>query len=183
MELKVEIVGEGKRQFESLIKDIIMDLGVSGSIESLRMYLDPREPIFALYVRAKPSSRMIRLADVTEISKREGKIIVKILDERFSPTILSLLEKMYKDKVSQSSRHEIVVEDEGSKEELEGLVVCDYADIVRSSIMELVKRIMPEGFRSVKMISKNKYELLTIASEDPLTDELAFKVSSLVNCS
>ncbi|MEM1811556.1 MAG: methanogenesis marker 17 protein, partial [Candidatus Nezhaarchaeales archaeon] len=116
----MEIVGEGKRQFESLIKDIIMDLGVSGSIESLRMYLDPREPIFALYVRAKPSSRMIRLADVTEISKREGKIIVKILDERFSPTILSLLEKMYKDKVSQSSRHEIVVEDEGSKEELEG---------------------------------------------------------------
>ncbi|MEM1812236.1 MAG: DUF2113 family protein, partial [Candidatus Nezhaarchaeales archaeon] len=105
------------------------------------------------------------------------------LDERFSPTILSLLEKMYKDKVSQSSRHEIVVEDEGSKEELEGLVVCDYADIVRSSIMELVKRIMPEGFRSVKMISKNKYELLTIASEDPLTDELAFKVGSLVNCS
>jgi len=183
VELKVEIIGEGKRQFESLIRDIIMDLGVSGSIESLKMYLDPHESIFALYVRAKPSSRTIRLVDVAEVSKHGDKVSVKILDERFSPIILNLLEKMYKDKVSQSSRHEIVIENEGRKEVLEDLEICDYADMVRSSIIELVRRIMPEGFRSVKIISRNKYELLAIASEDPLTEDLVSKVSSLMNSS
>lgn len=181
MEVKVEIVGEGKRQFKSLIRDAIMDLGISGSIESLRVYLDPRELVFAMYVRAKPSSRTIRLAEVAEASKLGGKISVKILDERFSPTILSLLEKIYGGKVSQSSRHEIMIEGEEDKEVLEDLVVCDHAELVKSSIIELVRRVMPEGFRSVKMFSRSKHELLAIASEDPLTDELISKVSSLMS--
>lgn len=181
MDLKVEIIGEGKRQFESLIRDTIMDLGISGSIESLKVYLDPREPVFAIHIRARLSSRTVRLADVAEVTKLGDKIGVKILDERFSPIILNLLERNYGDRVFQSSRHEIIVEGESDKELLENLVVCDYAEMVRSSIMELVRRIMPEGFRSVKVLSRNKHELLAVASEDLLTDELISKVSNIIS--
>lgn len=180
MELKVEVIGEGKKQFESLIRDVIMDLGISGSIEVLKIYLDPRDPVFAMYVKAKPSSRAIKLVEVAEVSKLEGKINVKILDERFSPMVLSILEKIYKGKAFQSGRLEIIIECNGDREALEDLVICDYTEVVRNSIMELVRRVMPEGFRSVKMISIDRYELLTIASEDPLTDELESKVSSLM---
>lgn len=181
MEIIVEIPGEGKKLFESLIRDAIMDLGISGSIESLKVYLNSYEPVFAIYVKAKTSSRTIRLAEVAEVTKLGDKVSVKVLDERFSPTILNILEKTYGDKVSQSSRHEIVVECEESKEVLENLVVCDYAELVKSSVMELVRRVMPEGFRSVKVLSKDKHELLVIASEDPLTDDVISKVSSLVS--
>lgn len=180
MELKVEVKGKGKESFESLIRDAIMDLGISGSIESLFMYLDPSNMLFIMRVRAKPTSRIIRLTDVAEVSSQDSKVIVKVLDERYSPLILKLLESAYKGRVFQASRHEIVVQGPVDKEELGGLAVCDYAEVVRDSMLELVRRIMPEGFRSIKVLSRDKHELLIMTSEDPLTNELISRASNLL---
>ncbi len=179
MKFQIKIEGEGQKQFETLIKDIMMDLGVSGAIDSLKLFLDPYKPVFAMSIKIKPTSRIIRLSEVAEIARSHDGVSVKILDERFSPDILKALEKSYGDLVTHVSRYEILIKGDVDKEALEDIPICDYAEIMERSIMELMRRITPEGFRSIKVL-RDREKLLLIASEDPLTDEIELEAKSMV---
>ncbi|MHC1627914.1 MAG: methanogenesis marker 17 protein [Candidatus Nezhaarchaeales archaeon] len=179
MNVRVKIDGGGEKQFESLIKDMIMDLGISGAIDSLKIFLDPYKPVFAMSIKVKPTSRIVRLSEVAEITKSHDGVSVKILDERFSPDILKALEKSYGESVTHVSRFEILIKGDVDKEALEGMPICDYAEMMERSIMEFMRRITPEGFRSIKVL-RDKEKFLLIASEDPLTDEIELEVKSMI---
>jgi len=180
VKLQIKIEGDERRLFEALIRDIMMDLGVSGAIESLRIALDPHEAIFVMSIKMKPVSRIIRLSEVAEITKSHNGINVKILDEKFSPDIIEALKDSYGDLVSHVSRYEILIKGDIDKEALENIPICNYAEMMERSIMELMRRITPEGFRSIKILRSGE-GLLLIASEDPLTDEIELRAKSMID--
>ena len=172
MKLQVKVEGEDTGTlFENLIKDLMMDLGISGAIESLKLLLNPFKLLFAFEVEVKPVSRLIRLGEVAEVTESHEGVRIKIADERFSPDIIRALESSYGKSVKHVSRLEVVIEESISRELIENMAICDYSEVVERSILELMRRVTPEGFRSIRVMrSKNKITL--IASEDPLTDEM-----------
>ncbi|RLF06966.1 MAG: methanogenesis marker 17 protein [Thermoprotei archaeon] len=179
MKVQIKIKGDERRLFETLVKDVMMDLGVSGAIESLKMALDPHRSMFAMSIKMKPISRIVKLSEVAEITKSHDGVSIRILDEKFSPDILKALQDSYGDLVSHVSRYEILIKGDIDREALEHIPICDYAEMMERSIMELMRRITPEGFRSIKVL-RDKEKLLLIASEDPLTDEIESEAKSMV---
>ncbi|MCS7140303.1 MAG: methanogenesis marker 17 protein [Candidatus Nezhaarchaeota archaeon] len=175
MKLQVKVEGESGELYERLIRDLVMELNVKGAIESLAILIDPTKPLFAINMQTRPSSKIIRLGEVTEITKSRDYVTIKILDERFSPDIINALEKAYGNMVFHVSRHEVLIKGDVDEKALENTPICDYAKVIERSIMELVHRVTPEGFRSVKIL-RSEGEVLLIASEDPLTDEMELEV-------
>jgi len=179
VELQVNIKGEGGKAYEGLLRDVMMDLGVSGFMEAVRLALDPYKALFAMSVRLKRTSRPIRLAEVADVELSGEGIDVKISDEKFSPDVVKALEEIYGESVKHVSRFEISVKGVFDKSSVENLVICDYAEKMEKLVLELMMKVAPEGFRSVK-VSKRGDEVLLVASEDPLTEELLEEAEELL---
>ncbi len=158
---------EGAKVYEMIIKQIFQDLQLSPSVKDMRVFVDPKEVVFILAIKMDKTSNFTTLGDVTNIEydKEIDKTIIRVSDENYLPNILKKLwlEKG-RENVHQPDRFSFILE--GKKDNLNNLVIDDPYENLKKRIYDAAFRIIPEGFRIIRDISKD--DVIAIVCTDEL---------------
>ncbi len=177
MEVKVEGGDEfANTSYEKICQDILRDLGVRTSIDTVYLYIDPKAHAFTISVKIGRVASPVTVRDITQ--PETGKL--KITDEKYAPKLLAVLWERYGDRVQQISRLEIgLTLNEQEMEELKKIVIYDPKEDLIPRILDGIDRILPEGAR-VRYPIPSSNRLTIIASEDPIGEDLKTKAKDIV---
>jgi len=162
---------EGAKVYEMIIKQIFQDLQLSPSVKDIRVFVDPEEVVFILAIKMDKTSNFTTLSDVTSIEydKETDKTIIRVKDENYLPNILK---KLWLEKgranVHQPDRFSFVLE--GKEDNLNHLVIDDPYENLKKRVYDAIFRIIPEGFRIIRDISKNDV-IAVVCTDELIKDE------------
>lgn len=170
MEVIVEGPDEwGNAAYETLLNRVLVDLGITTSVEKVKMIIEPGGPLFLVSLVTRKAAGTRKLTEVTRLEEKSNGTRITITDESYAPRILSALWRVYgRDRIDQLSRLEIMAEGL-SKDEL-GELVLDPGEELREKVLDALWRVLPEGFKvRYRLVDE---EVLTIAStEHSMKDE------------
>jgi putative methanogenesis marker protein 17 len=173
---KIEVTGDeefGSRKYRELIMDILQDLGLIRSIGKLYVYIDIKEPVFAVYGLLRTGIPPLRVSDVGDVLKSEGGYQIKVNDEEHMSDLLRVLWANYgRERVDQPARDMLIIASDKSPAEL---MVADLEAEFLQDLTDALIRIAPEGFRN-RRNEMTKDSFFFIAAEESLIDELVSKV-------
>ena len=92
--MKVECYDEnGAAVYDMIVRHILQEVQVTRSIADLRVYVDPREPLFIIVVKLEKASNPVVIEDFTEYeyNKAGNEMFIKIKDEKYLPDLLEKL--------------------------------------------------------------------------------------------
>jgi putative methanogenesis marker protein 17 len=179
--MKVECYDEnGAAVYEMIVRHILQEVQVTRSIGDLRVYVDPREPLFIIVVKLEKASQPVVIEDFTEyeFNKAGNEMFIKIKDETYLP---DLLEKLWeiegRNKIHQPNRYEVIIDDPTA--DLQGLVVRDPQDDLKKKVYDAIFRIIPEGFRVIDHKSEDNIIALT-CTDEMMKDEWLKKTDEII---
>ena len=179
--MKVECYDEtGAEVYDMVVRQILQDLQITRAVKDLRVYVDPREPVFIIVISYEKTAPLVRLTDFAEIEymKEANEVFLRIEDETYLPELLSKLWELEgRNKVHQSSRSEVIIDD--PQTEIKNLVVHNPEENLRKKIYDALFRIIPEGFRVVDHYSEGNIIALT-ASDEIIKDEWLKKTQDII---
>lgn len=170
---KVECVDEeGAQKYESVIRDVLTDLNLVRAIGRLRVYIDPKEPVFIIVGMFRQGLPTITLGDVADINGVNEGIMVSVREEQYASIAVGKLYLKYgRDKIIPTDRTSVIVPVDGDyarqHDEISSIVVYDPKDELKKAVIDALIRIAPEGFR-VRKHYISDHTLAFIASEDPI---------------
>ncbi len=149
--MKVECYDKnGAEVYDMIIRHILQEVQVTRSIGDLRVYVDPREPLFIIVVRLEKASKPVVIEDFTEyeFNKAGNEMFIKIKDETYLPELLEKLWELEgRNKIHQPNRFEVIIDD--PTKDLEGLIIRDPQEDLKKKVYDAIFRIIPEGFRVI----------------------------------
>jgi putative methanogenesis marker protein 17 len=173
---KIEVTGEeefGAKKYRELIMDILQDLGLIRSIGKLYVYIDIKEPVFAVYGLLRTGIPPLRVGDVGDILKAEGGYQIKVNDEEHMEDLLKVLWSNYgRERVDQPARDTLIIASDNSPAQL---IVADLEAEFLQDLTDALIRIAPEGFRN-RRNEMTKGSFFFIAAEESLSEELISKI-------
>lgn len=179
--MKVECYDrEGAEAYELVVKQVLQDLQLGRAIEDLRIFSDPREPVFIIVVKFARAASPIYLEDmaIPEYDKEENKLHLRITDETYLPELLQKLWRLEgREKIQQPTRFEIIIENPTVK--LEGLMVHDPQETLKKKIYDAIFRIIPEGFRVIRDISQDNI-IAMVCTDELLQEEWIKKAYKII---
>lgn len=179
--MKIECYDEkGAEVYDMVVRQILQDLQIHRAINDLRVYVDPREPLFIIVVRYEKTAPPLFLEDFTEYEydKEANEAFIKIKDEKYLPELLAKLWEIEgRNKIHQTSRFEVIVDD--PQIDLKKLVVHNPEEDLRKKIYDALFRIIPEGFRVVEHYSEGNIIALT-CSDEVIKEEWLQKTREIV---
>ena len=179
--MKVECYDEnGAEVYDMIIRHILQEVQVTRSIGDLRVYVDPREPIFIIVVRLEKASKPVVIEDFTEyeFNKAGNEMFIKIKDETYLPELLEKLWEMEgRNKIHQPNRFEVIIDD--PTKDLEGLIIRDPQEDLKKKVYDAIFRIIPEGFRVIDHRSEGNIIALT-CTDEMMKDEWIKKTEEIV---
>ena len=158
---------KGAEVYEMIIKQIFQDLLLGPSVEDLRAFVDPNQVVFILAIKMKSTINNTLLKDVAtlKLDKAQDKTILYIDDENYLPEILNKLWKTFpREDIHQPDRYSIILQ--GNQLKIKDLVIKDSQIDLQKRIYDAIFRILPEGFRIVKDVSKN--DIIAVMATDEL---------------
>jgi putative methanogenesis marker protein 17 len=179
--MKVECYDEnGAEVYDMIIRHILQEVQVTRSIGDLRVYVDPREPLFIIVVRLEKASKPVVIEDFTEyeFNKAGNEMFIKIKDETYLPELLERLWEMEgRNKIHQPNRFEVIIDD--PTKDLEGLIIRDPQEDLRKKVYDAIFRIIPEGFRVIDHRSEGNIIALT-CTDEMMKDEWIKKTEEII---
>ena len=179
--MKVECYDEnGAAVYDMIVRHILQEVQVTRSIADLRVYVDPREPLFIIVVKLEKASQPIVIEDFTEyeFNKAGNEMFIKIKDETYLPDLLEKLwEREGRNKIHQPNRYEVIIAD--PRTDLEGMVVRDPQDDLKKKVYDAIFRIIPEGFRVIDHRSEDNIIALT-CTDEMMKDEWLKKTDEII---
>ena len=179
--MKVECYDEnGAEVYDMIIRHILQEVQVTRSIGDLRVYVDPREPLFIIVVRLEKASKPVVIEDFTEyeFNKAGNEMFIKIKDETYLPELLEKLWEMEgRNKIHQPNRFEVIIDD--PTKDLEGLIIRDPQEDLRKKVYDAIFRIIPEGFRVIDHRSEDNIIALT-CTDEMMKDEWIEKTEEII---
>ena len=179
--MKVECYDEnGAEVYDMIVRHILQEVQVSRSIGDLRVYVDPREPVFIIVVRLEKASKPVVIEDFTEyeFNKAGNEMFIKIKDETYLPELLEKLwESEGRNKIHQPNRFEVIIDD--PTKDLEGLVIRDPQEDLKKKVYDAIFRIIPEGFRVIDHRSEGNIIALT-CTDEMMKDEWIKKTEKII---
>jgi putative methanogenesis marker protein 17 len=170
---------EGKMAYERTISTVLAESTIRGLVRNVYVYGDPREPVFILIIQFARGSGVLRFSEVVTIKSARDGVIVVCENERLMPEVLRILyEKYDREKVEQLGRYEIMVKGEIGEDVLNEVVYDPEKELI-VGLMDVILRIMPEGFRVRRYIRRSD-TIAVIASEDPIKNEWVEKTLRLM---
>lgn len=170
---------EGRIAYERTINTVLTESTIRGSIKGVHVYADPREPVFILILYLAKSSGTLRFSDVVALKFVKDGVIAVCENDKFMPEVLRILwEKFGIERVEQLSRYEIMVRGEIDNEILNAIVYDPEKELM-VGLMDVILRIIPEGFRIRRYIRKENV-LAVIASEDPIKNDWIEKAKKMM---
>lgn len=170
----------GAEVYELVVRQTLQDLQITRAIKDLRVYADPREPLFIIAVSYEKTAPPIHMDDFTEYKydEKANETFIRINDEKYLPDLLAKLgEAEGRNKIHQTNRYEIVIDD--PQTDLGSLIIYDPEEDLRKKIYDALFRIIPEGFRIIQHYSKGNIIALT-ASDDVIQDEWLKKTDNII---
>lgn len=161
---------KGAEVYELIIKQVMHDLQINRSIKDMRVFVDPREPVFIIAVMVEKTAKPVLIEDFATYSydPEENVTNIRIGDETYLPNLLKKLWELEgREKIQQPSRFEIIIEN--PSEELKELIVYDPAESLKRKVYDAIFRILPEGFRVIKDLSEDN--IVAMACTDELLKE------------
>ncbi|MEG9195358.1 MAG: methanogenesis marker 17 protein [Candidatus Methanoglobus sp.] len=170
---------EGKMAYERTISTVLAESTIKGLMRSVYAYGDPREPVFILIIQLARGGGVLRFSEVVTMKPARDGVIVVCENDKLMPEVLRILwEKYGREKVEQLSRYEIMVKDQIGEDVLNEAVYDPEKELM-VGLMDVILRIVPEGFRVRRYIRKDDI-IAVIASEDPIKNEWVEKALSLM---
>ena len=157
----------GAEVYEIIIKQIFQDLVLGASVDDLKAYVNPDDPVFILAIKMKNTSTAIKFGDVANLTydKKDGVTRIIVDNENYLPNILKQLWKKFsRDEIYQPNRYQIDIE--GDHVNLESLVIDDPHSNLQRRIYDAIFRILPEGFKNIKDLSTDN--IITVVATDEL---------------
>ncbi|MDD3754389.1 MAG: methanogenesis marker 17 protein [Methanobacterium sp.] len=156
----------GQKVYDMILRQILQDVQIVRAVKDVRIFIDPRQPVFIIALQYQKTSPPILLEDFTEYEydPEANETFIRIKDEKYLPELLKKLwEVEGRNKIHQPSRFEVILDDPQVK--LEGLVVHDPEEDLKKKIYDAIFRIIPEGFRVVEHYSQDNLIVLTCSDE------------------
>lgn len=167
MQMQVECHDEsGQKVYDMILRQILQDVQIVRAVKDVRIFIDPRQPVFIIALQYQKTSPPILLEDFTEYEydPEANETFIRIKDEKYLPELLKKLwEVEGRNKIHQPSRFEVILDDPQVK--LEGLVVHDPEEDLKKKVYDAIFRIIPEGFRVVEHYSQDNLIVLTCSDE------------------
>ncbi|MCI5737423.1 MAG: methanogenesis marker 17 protein [Methanobrevibacter ruminantium] len=170
---------EGAKVYDMIIRQILQDLVLPPSIDDMRAYVNPDEVCFIIAIKMRKTSKQITLKEVAKVNYEadDDTTVVLIDDENYLPNILRTLWKTNgRENVHQPSRYVIHMKGE---HEVSDLVVDDPHENLKRRIYDAIFRIVPEGFKIMKDISRDDI-VSVIATDELIKDEWVEKAEGYI---
>ena len=152
---------------EIMIKQIFQDLVLGASVDDLKAYVNPDDPVFVLAIKMRKTSAVVKFEDVADLTydKANDKTMILVDNENYLPNILKRLWRLFsRDEIYQPNRYQLEIS--GNYLELESLVVDDPHSNLQRRIYDAIFRILPEGFKNIKDLSTD--DIVTVVATDEL---------------
>ncbi|BDZ71863.1 methanogenesis marker 17 protein [Methanobacterium petrolearium] len=165
--MQVECYDEsGREVYDMILRQILQDVQIVRAVKDVRIYIDPRDPIFIIAIQYQKTAPPVLLDDFAEYKydAEANEAFIRIEDENYLPELLKKLWEIEgRNKIHQPSRYEVIIDDPQIK--LEGLVVHDPEEDLKKKIYDALFRIVPEGFRVMEHFSEGNIIALTCSDE------------------
>ena len=161
---------DGAKVYDMIIRQIFQDLVLPPSIVDMKSYVNPDEVVFIIAIKMRKTSQNITLKEVAKVSydNVEDKTTVLINNENFLPNILK---KLWMEKgcenVHQPNRY--VIKLDGNQDVADYVVDDPYKNLKRR-VYDAIFRIVPEGFKIMKDISRGDI-VAVVATDELIKDE------------
>lgn len=179
--MKVECYDkEGAEVYDMIVRQILQEVQVTRSISDLRVFVDPREPVFIIVVKFERAAAPILLEDLAECEydKQAKELFIMVEDETYLPELLQKLWEIEgRNKVHHPSRYEVIVDSPTG--DIKKLVVHDPQEDMKKKIYDAVFRIIPEGFRVIEHRSEDDIIAMT-CSDELIKDEWLEKTDEII---
>lgn len=166
---------EGAAKYKEVISDILMDLNLARAIGRLKVYADPKAPVFIIVGIFRPGMAKLTLGDVADISSVNEGLLVSVREEQYSSKAVGQLWTAYgRENIISTDRAAVIVPFKGDlamqMDAISSIVVYDPQEELKKNVIDALIRITPEGFR-VRKHYISEHMLAFIASEDPIKEE------------
>ncbi len=161
----------GGEYYRQITNDVLLDHNLLKVIQKLRVYIDPKVPIFVAVGTLRKITSIVHVRDFANVNPLEGKITLVISDETYLAPMLKLFwERFGKDHVEQPDRFTVMLYDvKTDPREIEEMVVADPSESLFRDLIYALRCIAPEGFR-VRQEKFTKERFSFVASENTLTE-------------
>ena len=157
----------GAEVYEIIIKQIFQDLVLGASVDDLRAYVNPDDPVFVLAIKMKKTSSAVAFGDVATFTYVKEDDLTRIIvdDENYLPNILKQLWKRYsREEIYQPNRYQLEIA--GDHVDLKTIIVDDPHSNLQRRVYDAIFRILPEGFKIIKDMSTE--DIVTVVATDEL---------------
>ncbi len=171
----------GAEVYEIIIKQIFQDLVLGASVDDLKAYVNPDDPVFVLAIKMRKTSDVVLFGEVANLTydKANDKTMILIDDENYLPNILRELWKRFsRDEIYQPNRYQLEIN--GNHVDFESLVVDDPHSNLQRRIYDAVFRILPEGFKIIKDLSTDDI-VAVVATDELIKDEWIEKAHEFID--
>jgi len=159
---------QGARLIEELTSDILSDLDVAQSLNNIRIFIDPDEPVFVLYGKLAISLPDIKISDVATMTHTDDGLKLDIKNERYVNDLLDKLVARYgKANILQLDRYTVLV---ATDDDIPDETIYEPTTELKRKVIDSIRRVAPEGYRIIKHDITDEY-ILFIASEEPIKQE------------
>ena len=161
----------GAEVYEIIIKQIFQDLVLGASVDDLKAYVNPDDPVFVLAIKMRKTSNVIKFDDVANLTydKVNDKTMILVDNENYLPNILKILWMQFsRDEIYQPNRYQLEIKGDYTK--LCSVVVDDPHSNLQRRIYDAVFRILPEGFKNIKDLSSGDIVAI-VATDELIKDE------------
>jgi putative methanogenesis marker protein 17 len=163
----------GGEAYERIASDVLQDLDLIKVIDKLRIFVDPKVPIFVAVGVLRHMPRTVRLQDFANVNIGEKEVVLDISDETYlAPLLERLWARFGKENVEQPDRFTVVLPlEEAAEERLEDMVVADPSVSLYKDVIYAMQYIAPEGFKVRRQYIKDG-KFYYVASEDTLPGDI-----------
>ena len=171
----------GAEVYEIIIKQIFQDLVLGASVDDLRAYVNPDDPVFVLAIKMRKTSSVVLFEDVANLTynKANDTTMILIDNENYLPKILKeLWKKFSRDEIYQPNRYQLEIK--GDYTDLKSVVVDDPHSNLQRRVYDAVFRILPEGFKNIKDLS-NEDIVCVVATDELIRDDWIEKAHEFIN--
>ena len=157
----------GAEVYEIIIKQIFQDLVLGASVDDLKAFVNPDDPVFILAIKMKKTSSVVTFEDVANLSYVKENDVTRIIvdNENYLPNILKQLWKRFsREEIYQPNRYQLEIE--GDHVDLKTLVIDDPHSNLQRRIYDAIFRILPEGFKNIKDLSSG--DIVAVVATDEL---------------
>ena len=171
----------GAEVYEIIIKQIFQDLVLGASVDDLKAYVNPDDPVFVLAIKMRKTSNVILFDDVANLNYDNADDVTRILidDENYLPNILKELWRRFsREEIYQPNRYQLEIK--GDYTDLKSLVVDDPHSNLQRRIYDAVFRILPEGFKIIKDMSSGDI-VAVVATDELIKDDWIEKANEFID--